>query len=62
MEHHPDMPIDAFADVWRSLKEGQYWRALVKNRRKDCDHYWVGAKSFLPDSTAAGLGRMHTLT
>jgi aerotaxis receptor len=42
---HPDMPVEAFADMWRSLKEGQSWRALVKNRRKDGDHYWVRANA-----------------
>ncbi|WP_367848404.1 methyl-accepting chemotaxis protein [Rhodoferax sp. WC2427] len=42
---HPDMPAAAFADMWRSLKEGQSWTALVKNRRKDGDHYWVRANA-----------------
>ncbi len=42
---HPDMPVEAFADMWRSLKEGESWRALVKNRRKDGDHYWVCANA-----------------
>ena len=37
---HPDMPPEAYADMWRSLKEGQSWTALVKNRRKNGDHYW----------------------
>ncbi len=45
MVRHPDMPAEAFADMWRSLKEGQSWRALVKNRRKDGDHYWVCANA-----------------
>jgi aerotaxis receptor len=42
---HPDMPEEAFADRWRSFKAGQSWRALVKNRRKDGDHYWVCANA-----------------
>ncbi|MBX3621213.1 MAG: PAS domain-containing protein [Rhizobacter sp.] len=42
---HPDMPREAFADMWRSLKLGQSWTALVKNRRKDGDHYWVRANA-----------------
>ncbi|MDD2713073.1 MAG: methyl-accepting chemotaxis protein [Simplicispira sp.] len=42
---HPDMPSEAFADMWRSLKEGQSWSALVKNRRLDGDHYWVRANA-----------------
>ncbi|MDO9199683.1 PAS domain-containing methyl-accepting chemotaxis protein [Rhodoferax sp.] len=45
MVRHPDMPVEAFADMWRSLKEGQSWTALVKNRRKDGDHYWVRANA-----------------
>ncbi len=40
---HPDMPPEAFADLWRTLREGSSWTALVKNRRKDGDHYWVRA-------------------
>ena len=42
---HPDMPVEAFADMWRSLKRGQSWTALVKNRRKSGDHYWVRANA-----------------
>jgi aerotaxis receptor len=45
MVRHPDMPVEAFADMWRSLKQGQSWRALVKNRRQDGDHYWVVANA-----------------
>ncbi|MDT8397619.1 MAG: methyl-accepting chemotaxis protein [Pseudomonadales bacterium] len=40
---HPDMPSAAFADMWATLKAGKSWTALVKNRRKDGDHYWVRA-------------------
>jgi aerotaxis receptor len=42
---HPDMPAEAFADMWATLKGGQSWSALVKNRRKDGDHYWVRANA-----------------
>ncbi|MBP6899148.1 MAG: PAS domain-containing protein [Burkholderiaceae bacterium] len=40
---HPDMPRQAFADLWATLRAGQAWTALVKNRRRDGDHYWVRA-------------------
>jgi len=40
---HPDMPVEAFADMWQTLKNGGAWTALVKNRRKNGDHYWVRA-------------------
>ncbi len=40
---HPDMPPEAFADLWATLKAGRPWNGLVKNRRKNGDHYWVEA-------------------
>jgi aerotaxis receptor len=42
---HPDMPPEAFADMWATLKGGEPWTALVKNRRKNGDHYWVRANA-----------------
>ncbi|MEI7431587.1 MAG: methyl-accepting chemotaxis protein [Betaproteobacteria bacterium] len=40
---HPDIPPEAFADMWRDLKAGRPWRGVVKNRRKDGGFYWVVA-------------------
>ena len=40
---HPDMPSEAFRDLWTTLKRGRPWTGLVKNRRKNGDHYWVRA-------------------
>ena len=40
---HPDMPAEAFRDMWATLQAGEPWTALVKNRRKNGDHYWVRA-------------------
>ncbi len=40
---HPDMPPEAFADLWNSLKEGRPWVGYVKNRCKNGDFYWVEA-------------------
>ncbi len=42
---HPDMPPAAFADLWRTLKEGKPWAGAVKNRRKNGDYYWVLASA-----------------
>lgn len=42
---HPDMPSEAFADMWRDLKSGRPWRGIVKNRRKDGGFYWVVANA-----------------
>ena len=40
---HPDMPQEAFADLWKDLKAGRPWRGIVKNRRQDGGFYWVVA-------------------
>lgn len=40
---HPDMPPQAFKDMWATLQQGFPWTALVKNRRRNGDHYWVRA-------------------
>lgn len=40
---HPDMPPAAFADLWQCLKSARPWTALVKNRTKSGDYYWVEA-------------------
>jgi methyl-accepting chemotaxis protein len=42
---HPDMPEEAFADLWNTLKQGKPWTGMVKNRRKNGDHYWVVANA-----------------
>ncbi len=42
---HPDMPQEAFRDLWATLKAGYPWSGLVKNRRKNGDHYWVLANA-----------------
>ncbi|OHC69349.1 MAG: hypothetical protein A3H93_08190 [Rhodocyclales bacterium RIFCSPLOWO2_02_FULL_63_24] len=40
---HPDMPPQAFAWLWDTIKEGRPWRGTVKNRTKSGDYYWVDA-------------------
>jgi len=40
---HPEMPPEAFEDLWLHMKSGRPWMGMVKNRRKDGDHYWVDA-------------------
>ena len=40
---HPDMPAEAFRDLWTTLRRGRPWSGLVKNRCKNGDHYWVRA-------------------
>lgn len=40
---HPEMPEQAFAHLWATLKKGNPWKGIVKNRRKDGGYYWVKA-------------------
>lgn len=40
---HPDMPSEAFADMWHCIKSEMPWTGMVKNRCKNGDHYWVVA-------------------
>lgn len=40
---HPDMPEAAFEHMWSTLKSGNSWMGLVKNRCKNGDNYWVSA-------------------
>ncbi|WP_310492223.1 methyl-accepting chemotaxis protein [Dechloromonas sp.] len=40
---HPDLPPEAFRDMWATLERGKPWGGIVKNRRKDGSFYWVKA-------------------
>ena len=40
---HPDVPPAVFAHMWETLKKGEPWMGIVKNRCKNGDHYWVNA-------------------
>jgi methyl-accepting chemotaxis protein len=54
---HPDMPPEAFADLWRTVKTGKPWIGIVKNRCKNGDYYWVEAvvSPFVEDNQVAGF-------
>ncbi|MEA1952969.1 MAG: PAS domain-containing protein [Campylobacterota bacterium] len=41
---HPDMPKSAFADLWKTVENGDVWEGYVKNLRKDGGYYWVFAR------------------
>ena len=43
MIRHPDMPEEAYRDMWTTIQSGNPWSAPVKNRRKDGTYYWVMA-------------------
>ncbi|HMN94118.1 MAG TPA: methyl-accepting chemotaxis protein [Hydrogenophaga sp.] len=59
---HPDMPTQAFADMWQTLKAGRSWTALVKNRRKNGDHYWVRANATPVKRQGVTIGYMSVRT
>ena len=59
---HPDMPKEAFADMWATLRRGEPWTALVKNRRKNGDHYWVRANAIPVMRDGAPRGYMSVRT
>ena len=40
---HPDMPVEAFADLWNTIQAGRPWSGMVKNRCRNGDYYWVYA-------------------
>ncbi len=40
---HPDMPPEAFADLWKQVQAGKLWHGFVKNRCKNGNYYWVEA-------------------
>jgi aerotaxis receptor len=45
MIRHPEMPEEAFRDMWATISSGRSWSAPVKNRRKDGSYYWVMANA-----------------
>ena len=59
---HPDMPTEAFRDMWATLASGAPWSALVKNRRKNGDHYWVVANATPVMENGQAVGYMSVRT
>lgn len=40
---HPDVPAEAYADLWHTVEAEKPWTSLIKNRCKNGDFYWVEA-------------------
>jgi PAS domain S-box-containing protein len=40
---HPSMPKELFQFLWSTLKSGEVFRGIIKNLKKDGNHYWVNA-------------------
>jgi PAS domain S-box-containing protein len=41
---HPDMPEPIFEILWNTIKSGQPWTGIIKNRTKNGDFYWLYAE------------------
>jgi PAS domain S-box-containing protein len=59
---HPHMPPEAFRDLWATVKSGNPWEGLVKNRTRDGDFYWVRANvtPVVEDGTMRGYISIRT--
>ena len=40
---HPEMPAQVFADMWATVRQGEVWSGVLKNRCKNGDFYWARA-------------------
>jgi diguanylate cyclase (GGDEF)-like protein/PAS domain S-box-containing protein len=40
---HPDMSKDIFVQMWKTIKKGDTWRGVVKNKTKSGGYYWTDA-------------------
>jgi PAS domain S-box-containing protein/diguanylate cyclase (GGDEF)-like protein len=38
---HPDMPAKVYEELWETIRNGQIWKGVIKNRRKDGSSYTV---------------------
>ena len=59
---HPEMPREAFGDMWATLKAGMPWNGLVKNRCKNGDYYWVQANVTPVRENGRAVGYMSVRT
>ncbi|HTJ49607.1 MAG TPA: PAS domain-containing protein [Cyclobacteriaceae bacterium] len=50
---HPDMPQELFKIFWQTIKKGEVFKGIIKNKAKDGSHYWVDA-SIVPVKDETG--------
>ncbi len=43
MLRHPETPKIVFKQMWETIKSGQIFKGVYKNKKKDGSHYWVDA-------------------
>jgi len=53
---HNDMPKAAFEDLWKTVKSGNIWNGIVKNKTDNGQYYWVNATVY-PSIDADGKKR-----
>jgi PAS domain S-box-containing protein len=51
-------PPEVFTELWHCISQGRVWRAEVKNRKKNGEHYWVAA-TIVPLMGADGLPQQY---
>nr|WP_308632464.1 methyl-accepting chemotaxis protein [Massilia sp. YIM B02763] len=56
------MPVEAFADLWSTIRSGRPWSGMVKNRCKNGDHYWVYANVTPVIESGRAVGYMSVRT
>ncbi len=55
---HPEMPAEAFRDLWDTIKAAKVWNGIVQNRAKDGSSYWVKT-TVIPIVDGEGAIREH---
>ncbi len=55
---HPDMPPEAFKDMWHTIGKGRSWIGIVKNRRKNGD-FLLGARPRHPHHRKRQTARLY---
>lgn len=50
---HQDMPKELFKIFWNTIKKGENFQGIIKNKTKDGGHYWVDA-TIVPVKDADG--------
>ncbi|MCW5909484.1 MAG: PAS domain S-box protein [Cyclobacteriaceae bacterium] len=50
---HEDMPKELFKSFWKTIKNGEVFKGIIKNKAKDGSHYWVDA-TIMPIKNQAG--------
>ncbi len=63
---HPDMPKEAFREMWETIRSGKIWKGVVKNKGKNGDTYIVDA-TIIPIIDSKGnileyIGIRHDIT